>query len=89
MPRFLSSRAVNKVTSELYELIKSGMADFGATGDTVAVFGHAVFLNAVSVAVGEAMGIPMAEDKVAELELGESQGIMCDGAAKEVRLMMV
>lgn len=80
---------MNKVTTELHALIKSGMADFGASGDTVAVFGHAVFLNAVAVAVSEAMGIPDAEMKVAELELGEAQGIMCDGSAQSVQLMMV
>ena len=47
---------MNKVTSELDALIKGGMASFGKDGDTVAVFGHAVFLNAVAVAVAEAWG---------------------------------
>lgn len=80
---------MNKVTGELHALIKSGMADFGANGDTVAVFGHAVFLNAVAVAVAEALGIPMAEDQVAALELGEAQGILCDGQAQSVSLLGV
>ena len=53
-------------------------------GDTVAVFGHAVFLNAVAVAVGEAMRIGEAEKMVAELELDEATGIMCDSAAKTI-----
>lgn len=78
---------MNKVTTELDVLIKGGMASFGKEGDTVAVFGHAVFLNAVAVAVAEAMGIPEAEAKVSCLELGEAQGIMVDGGALDVNLM--
>ena len=62
------------------------MADFGKDGDTVAVFGHAVFLNAVAVAVAEAQGIANAEEQVAQLELGEAQGILCDGSAQTVSL---
>ena len=58
-------------------------------GDTVAVFGHAVFLNAVAVAVAEAMGIPKSEEQVAALELGEAQGIMCDASAQAVSLCLV
>lgn len=77
---------MSKVTGELHDLIGAGMAKFGDTGDTVAVFGHAVFLNAVAVAVGEAMGIDKAEEQVAEFELGEAQGIMCDAGAQTVTL---
>ena len=40
--------------------------------------GHAVFLNAVAVAVAEAMGIDKAHDSIATMELGEAQGILCD-----------
>ena len=80
---------MNKVTGELHELIQGGMATFGAEGDTVAVFGHAVFLNAVAVAVAEAMGIPKSEEEVAGLELGEAQGIMCDASAQTVSLCVV
>lgn len=77
-----------KVTGELEELIAAGMADIaaGSEGDTVAVFGHAVFLNAVAVAVGEAMGIADAEAQASELELGEAQGIVCDAKAQTVTL---
>ena len=74
------------MTGELQELISAGMASCGQDGDTVAVFGHAVFLNAVAVAVAEAMGIPRADELVAVLELGEAQGILCDSAEQVVRL---
>ena len=47
---------------------------------------HAVFLNAVAVAVAEAMSIDGAEAKVACLELGEAQGLMCDAGAQAISL---
>ena len=53
----------------------------------MAVFGHAVFLNAVAIAVGEAMGIAEADATVAAMELGEAQGILCDGTAKAISLL--
>merc|ERR1711924_369982 len=61
------------VTRELHQLIAEGLAEkvLSGEGDTVAVFGHAVFLNAVAIAVSEAMAIPDAEASVAVLELGE------------------
>lgn len=77
---------MDKVTRELHALISAGMARFPSSGDTVAVFGHAVFLNAVGVAVGEAMAIERAEERVAALELGEAQGILCDATAGEIAL---
>ena len=43
-------------------------------------------LSMGAVAVGEAMGIDKAEEQVAEFELGEAQGIMCDAAAGTVSL---
>jgi len=78
---------MTKVTDELQELISAGAAaGLPGNGDTVCVFGHAVFLNAVAVAVGEAMGISGAEDKVAEIELGEAQGILCDRGEQDIHL---
>ena len=78
---------VDKVTSELHALMKRGVANFPDNGgDTIAVFGHAVFLNAVAIAVGEAMAIGQAEEKVAEMELGEAQGILCDSENKAISL---
>ena len=77
---------MDKVTGELHELISEGKADFPPEGDTVAVFGHAVFLNAVSVAIGEAMSIPNADEVVAGMELGATQVIMCDAGAKSITL---
>mmetsp|Transcript_29052 Transcript_29052/g.74718 ORF Transcript_29052/g.74718 Transcript_29052/m.74718 type:complete len:150 (-) Transcript_29052:302-751(-) len=77
---------MNKVTGELHALISAGMATFPAGGDTVAVFGHAVFLNAVAVSVAEAMGIEKADEQVADFDLGEAQGILCDASAKSVSL---
>lgn len=77
---------ITKVSGELHALISAGMANFPPGGDTVAVFGHAVFLNAVAVAVAEAQGIPRAEELVAVLELGEAQGILCDEKAQAISL---
>jgi len=77
---------VTKVTSELHDLIAAGMADLPKSGDTVAVFGHAVFLNAVAIACGEAMSIQGADATVAAMELGEAQGILCDAAAQRISL---
>jgi len=77
---------VNKVTSELHQLVSAGMASFATGGDTVAVFGHAVFLNAVAVAVAEAFSIDQADEQVALMELGEAQGILCDASAKTITL---
>ena len=77
---------VSKVTAELQGLLAQGIANQPSEGDTVAVFGHAVFLNAVAVAVGEAMGIEQADEKVAVLELGEAQGILCDASTQSIEL---
>ena len=77
---------MDKVTGELHELISNGIEGFPDTGDTVAVFGHAVFLNAVAVAVAEAMDIEGAEETIAGMDLGEAEGIMCDGGAGKVEL---
>lgn len=76
----------SKVTRELHQLIKGGLAEkvLSGDGDTVAVFGHAVFLNAVAIAVSEALAIPDAEASVAVLELGEAQGIMCDARQRSI-----
>jgi len=43
---------MSKVTGELHQLITEGLGAkmLNGDGDTVAVFGHAVFLNAVAVA---------------------------------------
>ena len=73
---------VSKVTGELNELLTHGLTLTSGSGDTVAVFGHAVFLNAVAVAVGEAMNISQAEQTVAAMELGEAQAIMCDSSGR-------
>ena len=78
-----------KITTELHDVLAAGMAGVDArskSGDTLAVFGHAVFLNAMSVAVGEAMGIENAKALVGGMDLGETQGIMCDAKAKSIEL---
>ena len=78
-----------KVTAEMREVLTAGLpsVDMRSTsGDTVAVFGHAVFLNALAVAVGESMGIPNAAGLVGGMDLGETQGIMCNASAKSIEL---
>jgi hypothetical protein len=78
--------SVAKVTGELHGLLAAGLVAGLGAGDTVAVFGHAVFLNAVAIAVAEAMSIDKAEELVAAMELGEAQGILCDSAASTIEL---
>lgn len=80
---------MTKVTSELKDVLLAGMETVNMrskSGDTIAVFGHAVFLNALSVAVGEAMGIENAAALVGGMDLGETQGIMCNSVAKTIEL---
>ena len=77
---------VSKVTAELHDLL-ADIDQLPPGGDTVAVFGHAVFLNAVAIAVGEALGIGEADETVAAMELGEAQGILCDDTAKAISLL--
>ena len=67
---------MNKVTSELTSVLVAGtpaMDMRSSSGNTLAVFGHAVFLNALAVAVGEAMGIRKAKELVGGMDLGETQ----------------
>ena len=78
-----------KVTTELTDVLVTGMPGVdmrSTTGDTVAIFGHAVFLNALAVAVGEAMGITNAMALVGGMDLGETQGIMCNASTKTIEL---
>jgi hypothetical protein len=74
---------VAKVTGELHGLLAAGLGAGLGAGDTVAVFGHAVFLNAVAIAVAEAMSIDKAEELVAAMELGEAMDLVlrADGLA--------
>jgi broad specificity phosphatase PhoE len=54
-------------------------------GDTITMFGHAVFLNALVYVVGTAMGI--AEDTEAlllDVDLGETEGIFINVAEKKI-----
>ena len=57
-----------------------------SSGDTLAVFGHAVFLNAVAVAMAESFSISNADRIIMEFELGEAQGILIDGKTKAITL---
>ena len=81
---------MTKVTDELRDVLVQGMPGVdmrSKTGDTLAVFGHAVFLNALAVAVGEAVGIGNSKDLVGGMDLGETQGIMVDATAKSITLL--
>ena len=53
----------------------------GQEGDTLAIWGHAVFLNAVAIAVGEAVQINDADSTIQAFDLGEAQGIVLDARA--------
>ena len=80
---------MTKVAGDLNDVLVAGLPTVdmrSSTGDTLAVFGHAVFLNAVAVAVGEAMGIVNAGELVGGMDLGETQGIMCNASSKTVEL---
>ena len=58
-------------------------------GDTVCVFGHAVFLNAVVYTIGTTLGIPETEALLLDIDLGETQGIYIDIADKTIRHLKV
>ena len=76
--------------TQLRDVLVQGMPGVdmrSKTGDTLAVFGHAVFLNALAVAVGEAVGIGNSKDLVGGMDLGETQGIMVDATAKSITLL--
>ena len=80
---------MTKVSTEFKDVLVAGFPivdNRSKSGNTLAVFGHAVFLNAVAVAVGEAMGIGNAGALVGGMDLGETQGILCDAAAKKIEL---
>jgi len=80
---------MTKVTTELQEVLVAGMPGMdmrSPSGNTLAVFGHAVFLNALAVAIGEAMGIENSKTLVGGLDLGETQGILCDATKKTIEL---
>jgi hypothetical protein len=79
--------AVVKVVSEMQGLLAQSSKRLEASdGDTLAIFGHAVFLNAVALAIGEAVGIDQAESIIQEFELGEAQGIVLTTAERKAEL---
>lgn len=45
------------------------------SGDTITMFGHAVFLNALVYVVGSALGIEDTEKLLLDVDLGETEGI--------------
>jgi len=53
-------------------------------GDTICVFGHAVFLNAIAFTVGTSLGVAGTEDLLLDIDLGETQGIYIDIGAKSI-----
>jgi len=81
---------MSKLTGDLHEVLSAGLPGVdmrSSKGDTLAVFGHAVFLNAVAVAVGEAMGMADADAMVGGMDLGETQGILCNASTKTIELL--
>ena len=53
-------------------------------GDTICIFGHAVFLNAIAFTVSTSLGVAGTESLVLDIDLGETQGIFIDIAAKSI-----
>jgi broad specificity phosphatase PhoE len=78
---------IDKASAELARVIAqaSKSSVFPPEGSTLAVFGHAVFMNAVAVAVAEAMGIKDGAETIGAFELGEAEGIVCESSGS-VRL---
>ena len=59
------------------------------SGDTITMFGHAVFLNALVYVVGTAMLIPETEALLLDIDLGETQGIYIDVANRTIKHLKV
>ena len=58
-------------------------------GDTVTMYGHAVFLNALVYVVGNAFGIEDTESLLIDIDLGETQGIYIDVEKKAISHLKV
>ena len=58
-------------------------------GDTICIFGHAVFLNAIAFTVGTSLGVAGTEDLLLDIDLGETQGIFIDIEAKAISHLKV
>ncbi len=58
-------------------------------GDTVCVYGHAVFLNSVVFTIGNALDIPDTEALLLDIDLGETEGIYIDVANRSISHLKV
>lgn len=66
-----------RVAVELEAVAKQLQA--GADGSCLAVFGHAVFLNAIAFEIALAAGAESAvQDELLDMDLGETEGILLD-----------
>lgn len=58
-------------------------------GDTICIYGHAVFLNAIVFTIGTSLGVADTESLLLDIDLGETQGIHIDIAAKTITHLKV
>ena len=58
-------------------------------GNTICVYGHAVFLNAIVFTVGTSLGVAGTEGLLLDIDLGETQGIHIDIDAKTIAHLKV
>jgi len=58
-------------------------------GDTICIYGHAVFLNAVVYAVGISLNIIETESLLLDIDLGETEGICIDINEKSIKHLKV
>lgn len=58
-------------------------------GDTIAVFGHAVFLNSIVYAVCNSYQLSQTDDVLLDVDLGETQGILVDIENKSITVLKV
>ena len=58
-------------------------------GDTICVYGHAVFLNAVVYVIGCSLNIENTESLLLDIDLGETQGIYINTTEKTIEHLKV
>jgi predicted SnoaL-like aldol condensation-catalyzing enzyme len=73
----------NTVCAELSAKIGGPAIGQVAGGDTVAIFGHAVFLNAVAYVIADHWGVTDL-DSILDADLGEAEALVIEKSARSV-----
>lgn len=74
----------HKVCRELSAKVGGPAFAGAAEGDTIGIFGHAVFLNAVAYAIADTLSLPDKDD-ILDVDLGEAEGLLIDIRGGSIR----